>query len=228
MNFPQAIGVSLGVILLSSTLNTFHYLRSGFKPKSEIWAPMVPGIIIGLIAGAFLIQIISKFQASLTFSGLLLVSIIKTMNSTSQGAEDASGTPKANLLKFSIGLFSGALSAITGVGGGVIFIPALISIFRVSVKEVAAYSNILMVAVSSFGVLNSSLLYGSKAQSTSIFQVGNVNFGLVLILFTGASITSKIGIKVNDRTSKERKKNLLLLLLLFTLGKMLYSSYKLS
>ena len=111
------------------------------------------------------------------------------------------------LITAAIGSF---LSAITGLGGGVIFIPLLIGLVRVPLKLISPYSNMIMVAATASGALphlfKSSAFEAPVPEIFPSFQMGNIiiiiSFGLAFC----AILTSRLGVSFNDLLGPEMKK----------------------
>ncbi len=99
------------------------------------------------------------------------------------------------LILLIIGLFSGALSGMVGVGGGIIIVPALVYFLAFSQKEAQGTSlGILLLPVGILGVIQ-------------YYKQGQVDWRVVLIVslafLAGNYFGSKLALTLPDKTLKK-------------------------
>ncbi len=99
------------------------------------------------------------------------------------------------LILLLIGLFSGALSGMVGVGGGIIIVPALVYFLAFSQKEAQGTSlGILLLPVGILGVIQ-------------YYKQGQVDWRVVLIVslafLAGNYFGSKLALTLPDKTLKK-------------------------
>jgi len=99
------------------------------------------------------------------------------------------------LILLIIGLFSGALSGMVGVGGGIIIVPALVFFLAFSQKEAQGTSlGILLLPVGILGVIQ-------------YYKQGQVDWRVVLIVslafLVGNYFGSKLALSLSDKTLKK-------------------------
>lgn len=99
------------------------------------------------------------------------------------------------LILILIGLFSGALSGMVGVGGGIIIVPALVYFLAFSQKEAQGTSlGILLLPVGILGVMQ-------------YYKQGQVDLRVVLIVsiafLAGNFFGSKLALSLPDKTLKK-------------------------
>jgi uncharacterized membrane protein YfcA len=120
-------------------------------------------------------------------------------------------------LKLSLTGFLGALvSSVTGLGGGILFVPMLAGFAQIPLVYVSSFSNVAMSFATFTGVLPHMLYPTVKAheQFYSHYFIGHINYLFIAILFFGSFMTSKLGVKLNSTVSFEKKKYLLSIMLL--------------
>lgn len=108
------------------------------------------------------------------------------------------------------------ISSITGLGGGAIFVPLLLSLVKLPVSLISPYSNVAMTAASLVGLIPHFFVPGEFNLESSLAQnsfIGHVNALFILVLFTGAFFSSKLGVKLNSHVRVKTKKWLLTVLL---------------
>jgi uncharacterized membrane protein YfcA len=110
-----------------------------------------------------------------------------------------------------IGFFVGVLSAIMGVGGGFVVVPAMIYLLRMPTNVVMGTSLFQIVIVTAATTV---------LQATSNFAVDIV---LALFLILGGVIGAQLGVRAGERLRGEQLRMLLALLVLAVAGRLLFS-----
>lgn len=114
------------------------------------------------------------------------------------------------LLPFGVGLFVGILSAIMGVGGGFVLIPAMIYLIGMPTAMVAGTSLFQIIFVSA----NVTFLQAVSHQTVDIV--------LAAILLVGAVIGAQYGTRFGARLPAAQLRGLLALMVLAVCGKLLF------
>ena len=110
-----------------------------------------------------------------------------------------------------IGIFVGVLSAIMGVGGGFILIPAMIYLLGMPTAMVVGTSLFQIIFVTA----NSTLLHAGTNQTVDIL--------LALILLLGAVVGAQFGTRVGARLRGEELRILLALLVITVCVKLAFN-----
>ncbi len=224
--FPQispqtVIGSSLGLIFLNSILNTRNFMKIGKKPQFSVvilvGAFMMMGVIIG---GKYNMTLGPKTIKTIfaVFAGLIG---IRTFFSTTKAIDDETWSPSISkyfYFKCALtGLIGGVISGLTGLGGGAILVPLFITQLHMPIRWVPVYSNGAMAMGTLAGLVTYMLAKTPEVHLGNSFfhklQVGYVNFGIILVLFLGAFITSRYGVKFVQKVSAKRSKQLFAFLL---------------
>jgi uncharacterized membrane protein YfcA len=114
------------------------------------------------------------------------------------------------LLPFGIGTFVGVLSAIMGVGGGFIMVPAMIYILGMPTSIVVGTSLFQIIFVTA----NVTFLQSVQTQTVDILLAG--------LLLLGAVIGAQFGTRIGAKLKGEQLRGLLALLVLLVCGKLVY------
>jgi uncharacterized membrane protein YfcA len=109
-----------------------------------------------------------------------------------------------------IGFAVGALSAIMGIGGGFIVVPAMIYLLRMPTKVVMGTSLVQIIAVTSITTV---------LQATSNYAVDIV---LALLLISGGVVGAQLGVRAGAKLRGEQLRMLLALLVLAVAGGLLW------
>jgi uncharacterized membrane protein YfcA len=109
-----------------------------------------------------------------------------------------------------IGFVTGALSAIMGIGGGFIIVPAMIYLLRMPTNVVMGTSLVQIIGITALTTL---------LQATSNYAVDIV---LAAILIAGGVVGAQFGVRVGGRLSGERIRFLMALLVLAVFLRLLW------
>lgn len=131
---------------------------------------------------------------------LLIYMMLKTL------ANAAKAMPAENLeqegrgLRLGLaGLASGTVSALSGLGGGIIIIPILNSVFKMDIKKANSIS-LGVIGITSLSLTLSSMLETPR-HPFDFYNVGYVIFPVVLALSVGVVIASPFGVKAGSLLS---------------------------
>lgn len=153
-NVPQkrAQATSLVMVALAATSGAATYALD----QSVAWGPatwLILGGLGGTLAGAALVQRTADQRLQLLFAALLFIAAIR-MLTQSQGPDHASISALSLPLVAGYlagGLAMGVLSAMFGVGGGIILIPVLVTFFGFSQHLAAGTSLLVMIPIALLG-----------------------------------------------------------------------------
>lgn len=204
-------GMSLTIILFNSISGSISYIS---KKRVALQAGLVISLfsIPGTIIGSRTLKYIPKNIFGIIFAIFIIaLSISLLLKKEKRPIQNEKINPKGHLkythideysqkttyyFKFYhavlIGLFGGLLSSILGVGGGIIYIPALIYILGLPVGISAATS----LFATSFTALSGSiqhLINGSL--NSSLLQIGLIAGGVIIGAQFGARLATKLSTK---------------------------------
>ena len=163
---------------------------------------------IGIVASLLLLQYVvntswySKDTFNLVIVVLLLYMLLKTILNASNGkAEKTKEHSKFDLKLGLAGLAGGAVSALSGLGGGVVIIPILHTIFNMDIRKANAIS-LGVIGVTSFMMTIFSMLENVKSP-TVLYHTGYIIFPVALSLAAGVVIASPFGVKASKMISSQ-------------------------
>jgi uncharacterized membrane protein YfcA len=201
---PQfLIACSLSIILFNSMINVWR-----FSKKIMIdWKMIGLVALCALISGFLASQIgstMSEMSLRLIFGGFLLIGVlpltIASLYNVSPFDHIQLGQKAGSVF---IGLISGGISGLTGLGGGVIIVPLLNTLLKIDFKNVSAYSNALMMFTSASSALGYAL---QDASLDEFFTIGYVVPEIVMMVLVGAFVGGKLGVYVHGILSKQNLK----------------------
>ena len=196
-----AHATSLGVAFVTSTVGSWRYARA----HAIAWAPALcyalPGILSAFATARFLARVEGVQWVRAAFGAFLLVAgWDMARRARAQPAEGQQGIPTTAWIWLAgIGVVGGGLSALLGIGGGLIAVPALMYVGRLPTRAVAptALAGVCITTLSGgLGYLTASM-----APPVSEWMAGFVDLRMALPLSLGAVCTVPIGVRVNRRSS---------------------------
>lgn len=177
-------------VFASGASFTNHLLKKNVLLKKGLLLSL-GSAITALIVPYFVV----KFdQATLRYIviGVLFLVAIKML--TEKEDKTGAGLNLPDIFLFIAGLFAGFLSAITGLGGGVVFVPALLYLFSFSFRN-AIGTSLMAVFVTMLSSSISFALLNTDVEMAS-FSLGYVNLIAGIPLGIGAVAGSKLGVNI--------------------------------
>lgn len=217
-----AVGTSLAVLIVTALASTLSYMKSRRVDFRIGWmlfitsgpAAMLGSALTGKLQGGI-------FQLAFGIFMLLMAGLLIMRDRMKPSAKiwpirrewvDASGTAHpygfALLPGLAVGFGVGLVSGLFGIGGGSLFVPVMVLLFRFP-PHVATATSMFVIFLSS--VLGSGVKAG----------LGEVDWLLVLALVPGAWIGGKIGARIASKMSGKGLLWLLRITLLVLAGQLI-------
>jgi uncharacterized protein len=186
---------SLFVIVPTSILGTWTYHRAG----AVAWRAALPiaGFsILAAVAGTQLAPLIPGELLKLAFGVLLVFSGARLMGSRKGPARKSE---RPHLVVGALGgVAVGLLSALLGVGGGIIAIPILVYLVGLRLEKVAATSMAIIVFTAIAGVVGYAV-GGAGAPGRPPGSVGYIHYMAALPILVGSMAAVRLGVRVNQK-----------------------------
>lgn len=218
-----AVGTSLAVLIATALASTLSYMKTKRVDFRIGWmlfitsgpAAMIGSALTGQLQGGIFQLVFGVF--------MLLMAVLLMMRERMKPSSkqwpvrrewtDASGAVHeygfAVLPGLAVGFGVGLVSGLFGIGGGSLFVPVMVLLFR--------FPPHVATATSMFVIFLSSIL-GSGVKAS----LGEVDWLLVLALVPGAWIGGKIGAKIASRMSGKGLLWLLRVTLILLAGQLIY------
>lgn len=216
-----AIATSMGTILFTSLSSLRAHARMGGVLWSAFWG-LIPGILIGGLAGAHIAGALSAFWIALVFTTFVGFSATKIFisRSNSQGTRDMPGPAGLIASGFTIG----TIASIVGAGGGFIIVPFL-TWCRVSIHKAVGTSAALGFPVSLAGTIG-YVISGWNVPELAGYDglFGYIYWPALLAVALCSIFTAPMGAKLAHKLDSTRLKKLFGLMLYCLAGYMLYKA----
>jgi uncharacterized membrane protein YfcA len=199
---PETVtSISLAVVFFNALSGTFAYARSGridFKAGVIFAAATVPGAVLGALATTG----VSRERFNLIF-GLVLIAVAtflafnpgrKTAAGIAQAGSGIHSAPQLNRRQLSAGaglsLLFGFISSFFGIGGGFLYVPALVYLLRFPV-HIATATSLFVLTITAF------------AGSATHVAAGFFHHGIrrAVVLSIGAVLGAQISARLSHRIS---------------------------
>lgn len=191
---------SLFTIIFSGLISSFkQYQLGNFYPK-EILYTALPGAITAVVT-TFLIKAGSWYSNeifNLFFAFMLLVIALRMFTAKAKPIAPQT-TTKGKLGYHVTGFFAGFVTALSGLGGGVVMTPVFTDVLKVDIKKASSISNgVIPVFAIAIGILNLST---PMRHQVSGYQVGYIILPVVAPLIASALAFAPLGVKLTQKAS---------------------------
>ncbi len=191
-----ANGTSLFAVFLLVSINTFKFHRKNLV-KWEKLIVLIPSAAVASFFGGQVANQISERNLVLFLAMTLLTLGVWTFLKKNK----AGGKPRGGMITSFVGLLSGFISGLTGLGAGAINSAFLLNWKIVEPREVAPTSNGIMLFATFFAVLSYF-----KAPSPNWPIWGNVHIEQGLFLFGAAFLSASFGYKYQSHLPDKWRK----------------------
>ena len=195
-----AHATSLFVIVPTSALGTLTYHRVG----AVAWRAAVPIAlfsIVAAVAGSFAAPLIPVPVLKLGFGLLLAFSGVRMLWPRKKGGAQAVRTNVG--VGALAGLAVGFMSALLGVGGGIIAIPILVYLVGLTLDRVAATSMAIIMFTALAGVITYAVI-GAGVPGLPPGSVGYVHLAAGIPIMAGSLLAVPLGARTNQRMDARR------------------------
>lgn len=215
-----AIGSSLFAgALATSNSAILHIRRKNFSQNSAILVA-VGAALSAFITPFFVIKVKSSI-IEFIFASVMILVALRMIFESSKNEKFKLTTPLGKPVLLLLGIFTGVLSAFTGLGGGVIYVPSLIYLFLLNAKIAIGTSSIITAVT----MISSALAYTLQASGNNLYN-GSVGFVIpeaAIPLGIGAIAGSFIGVKLVMKSSSEIIKKAFAVLIIAAVIKIIFT-----
>jgi len=195
-----AMGTSLFVIFFASLFSAYQHKKQGHVNQRAFLILGVSSILTALAASK-LAAGISGIHLRFVFALVVVITgIIMLTEKESQALKKLDLTSKPNPIHLSgTGLIAGMVSALAGIGGGVITIPMMYYLIKMPLKLAIGTSSATIVMTSLFALIG-YMINGMKHPGLPDWSVGFVDIRRGVALAIGTTLFARIGAYVSFKT----------------------------
>ncbi|MBW1855513.1 MAG: sulfite exporter TauE/SafE family protein [Deltaproteobacteria bacterium] len=192
-----------------------------------VWQ-VVPHIAISSIIGALVGSQIASYLSGniLRFIFVLFLFFVAARLLAANPTDDFNKTnivdlkdKKIRLLL--IGILSGFISGLTGLGGGIVAIPLMISLLNIPIKSVAGTSSSIMI-FTALAATTGYILSGWNNPDLPNDAMGYVSFFTALPVLLGSVIFAQVGASLNNQISPNKLRYIFIFFLILMSLKTLF------
>ncbi|MFT4939130.1 MAG: putative membrane protein YfcA [Paraglaciecola sp.] len=197
---PMAIATSLSTIILTGLSASWaHYKLNNLNRFVLLWSGM--GIAAGSILGAQLASIMPGEVLKDVFAYLVIIIALQMVFG---GRRESVHKMSKTILVF-VGLATGSMSALMGIGGGSIIVPALVW-FKVNIKQAIGCASFCGLIIALFG----SASFIQAGWGNTMLPAGAFGYvylpaslGIVITSVFTAGLGAKMGARLNTHLLKQ-------------------------
>lgn len=198
---PMAIATSLSTVIFTGLSSARTHLKLGNIDK-EIVTYCAIGIAVGASLGAFFASQISGVLLQRVFAGLVILIALQMVFGRNTVSSKTLKKPELS----AIGVGSGFVSALMGIGGGALLVPILIW-FQINIKKAIGCASLCGVVIATFGT--ASFVYtGYNATYLPEYSLGYVYLPATLGIVITSMITARIGAKLTAKLDTRKLKRI--------------------
>ena len=186
-----AHGTSLAAVLPISASSLFSYW-SHDHVDWRVGAGLAAGALAGAILGTRLLHVLPHRTLAIVFVGILVVTAVRLFMPISSSARDvlSIGTIAALV---AIGVATGILAGLLGVGGGVIMVPAMMMLLQLPAAVAKGTSVAVIIPTSIMGTLRNRSKKNVDLRAASV-----LGFGGILSAVVGGWISARMADNVSN------------------------------
>ncbi len=186
-----AHGTSLAAVLPISASSLMTYWAHDHVDWS-VGFFLAIGALAGAIVGTRLLKVLPHRTLAIAFSGILVVTAIRLFMPLSSGVRDSLGGVDVVAL-IAIGLATGILAGLLGVGGGVVMVPAMMMLLHLPSAIAKGTSVAVIIPTSIMGTVRNR-----SAQNVDLKAAALVGLGGILTAVIGGQISSRMSDTVSN------------------------------
>ncbi|TAH24395.1 MAG: sulfite exporter TauE/SafE family protein [Cytophagales bacterium] len=222
---PQyTIANSLFTIFITSIIVNYNHFKNKIYYK-ELIIIGLSSIVSSVLALKYIVNthLYSLNTFNIITLLIILVLLINSIYKLKQADSVQTENPNSFVLLI-IGLSGGLISSFSGLGGGIIIIPLLVSLLKYDIKKASVISSGVIMITSFVATIQNMTEIPAYIANTP-WRVGYIVLPIVFVLLIGVIISSNFGVNLAKRFSLKSISMIYIFLLVIILSKKLLDIY---
>ncbi len=210
-----AIATSLSTIILTGLSSSRAHHALGNVKRDIVWYCAL-GIAFGASFGAQTASVLDGRILKGIFAGLVILVALQMI----LGKKSSSSVSYTPVILLVVGLIAGFLSALMGIGGGALLVPALV-LFRVELRQAIGCAAVCGLVIALFGTVN-FVYTGWSVPELPPYSLGYVYLPAALGIVLSSVFTAPVGARWGQAMDTVKLKRFFALFLVIVSIRMLY------
>ncbi len=210
LDIKTAVPVSVTATVVTSIASSNAYLKKGMV-DIELSLILALFMVIGTITGSSLSPYIPSHYIQLVLTIVVIYTAVSLLKKNNQPSELNIDRNKNMVLSAGIAIFTGILSGLVGIGGGVIIVPVLYLLIGLPLSTARGTSSLM-------------IGFSAAAASTVYLLNDQIDFQVLIGVVLGIIIGGKIGGKLGAVAKPKIVRIIFFLVLLYIAVKLGYES----
>ncbi|WP_412971661.1 sulfite exporter TauE/SafE family protein [Glaciecola sp. MF2-115] len=191
IGMPIAIATSLSTVIMTGLSSTrSHYKMGNLDKRIVLYCGL--GIAVGAILGAQFASFISGAILQRIFALLVILIALQMIFGSHKMSKNTIGKPGLG----GIGVGTGFVSALMGIGGGALLVPALLW-YQINIRKAIGCAAFSGVIVALFGTLT-FMITGFNKPELPAYSIGYVYLPATFGIIATSVLTAPIGVKLGQ------------------------------
>lgn len=222
--FEYVVATSLGAIFINAHVIVYKSYKLGSRIKKEIFLVLAAPSLIGALLGTLILPMLGSLWPRRLFVLALLFSMLRTLfisSNTKEAEEEMAPLHHMMIITF----IGGMVSALTGLGGGIIMVPMMMFFTQIRYTRHSFLSQVSMI-FSTFGSVVTHLFVETQAVAFPLpnLMIGRIHWGIIILLQLGSMLTTSWGLKQNEIVRPKTKRILMFIVFGILGGKIFVST----
>jgi uncharacterized protein len=192
------IANSIFAILFASGSANYVLIRLKVFYKKEVIFISLLAILSSILALHFVVN--TSWYSVKVFNSIIVLLLMYMLYTTLWSANKVFVFPLISIKKWKLswlGMVSGLIAALSGLGGGIVIIPILNSLLKIDIRKASSISSgVIMLTALTMTIFN---LFEEPLYKVSNYQVGYIIFPISLTLSLGVVLASPFGVKISRK-----------------------------
>ncbi len=216
---------SIATIAFTGTISSIKQVRMGnFFPKQILYTSL-PGVVtsLGLSYAISQMHFYSKDKFNVFFISMLVLLLVRMFwkNTSAAAGEKEPAQVKTSAYALT-GFFTGLVTALSGLGGGIVMIPVFTNFLKLNIKIATSIST-GVITVLVFPLIVYYLFTPVTLPVAVAWQTGHLIWSIILPLALGSFFLAPLGVKTSQKTDPAKIKIVFAIFVMAVLARMVVS-----